>query len=198
MRGIPGGSQNLCTGSLVLSKVCRAPNGGLASLNFAAAQGVMGACSGCWAKGSAESQLFSRTASGPLKSGSHRPDMSGIPPDINPGFLSFALAEAGPDCAGKTEENASAANNAPIKIAMRIRIFEFLHRSGSCAYFAAQLLWPTQSARPGRACPFTTTFKINVMVLLSPTGAPFREGCVSMAISSPAFMAFLVHPARTI
>src|ERR1700726_1968189 len=97
MRGTPGGSQYLCTGSFVLSKVCKAPNGGLTPLNFAAAQGVMGACSGCFANGSAASQVFTLTPSGPLTSASQMPDRSGMPPDIKPGCGVFSFAGPGTD-----------------------------------------------------------------------------------------------------
>src|SRR6476646_4923586 len=109
MRGTAGGSQNLCTGSFVLSNVCRAPNGGRTPLNLAAAHGVMGACSGWAAKGSEESQLFNRKPSGPLKLGFHVPDRSGMPPDITPVFLFAAAAGLGDDWAAKSPEKVSAA-----------------------------------------------------------------------------------------
>ena len=114
------------------------------------------------------------------------PDRSGMPPDIRPGFCAVALAEAGADWAGKSEENASAAPSATIKTAMRIRILSFLP--------GCRLLY---SDRPGSAWPLTTTFKMNVIVLEIPTGAPFREGCVSIVMSSPVFIELLLHPART-
>src|SRR5580692_9272217 len=122
MRGTPGGSQYLCTGSFVSLNVCRAPNGGRTSLNFSAAQGVIGAFSGCWANGSEESQVFSRTPSGPWKSGSQMPERSGTPPDIRPGCCGFAPAEGGADWAGNSEENASVAPRAAIKTFTRNRI----------------------------------------------------------------------------
>src|SRR5579864_2525770 len=187
MRGTPGGSQYLCTGSFVSLNVCRAPNGGLTPLNFSAAHGVMGAFSGCAANGSDGSQVFSRIPSGPWKSGSQMPDKSGTPPDIGPGFCAFAAAPAGADWAGKPEENASAAPIAKIKTTMRIRILRFLH--------GCRLLY---SDRLGSACPLTTAFKMNVIVLEIPTGAPFLEGCVSIVMSSPVFIELLLHPARTI
>src|SRR5271165_3351484 len=143
MRGMPGGSQYRCTGSLVLSNVCRAPNGGLASLNFSAAQGVMGACSGCCANGSDESQVFSLTPSGPLKSGSHRPDKSGIPPDIRPGFLDFSPAEFAADWANSTEEKNSAANIASTDTTMRFRnMKENLQQFPFRAYSPPHQIWP--------------------------------------------------------
>src|SRR5271169_4309614 len=130
MRGTPGGSQYLWTGSFVSLNVCKAPNGGRTSLNFSAAQGVMGACSGCLANGSEESQVFSLMPSGPWKSGSQMPDRSGTPPDIRPGCFAFAPGGAGADWAGKSEENANVASRAKIKTAMRIRILSFLQGCG--------------------------------------------------------------------
>src|ERR1700722_16379136 len=131
MRGTPGGSQYLCTGSFVLSKVCRAPNGGLTVLNFSAAQGVIGAFSGFFANGSAESQLFSRMPSGPWKSGSQIPERSGMPPDIRAVFCAdFMPGAVGAVWAGKFAENASTAPRVPIKIDVGIRIFSFL--MGGC------------------------------------------------------------------
>src|SRR5579863_2809855 len=125
----------------------------------------MGACSGCLANGSEESHVFTLVPSGPLKSASQVPERSGIPPDIRPGCRGFASAEPGAVCAGKLEEDASAATIAAIKTASRIRIFAFLR--------ADRL---THSDRPGSAWPLTTTLRMNVIVLEIPTGAPFREG----------------------
>src|SRR5882762_4251750 len=88
MRVMPGGSQYLCTGSLVSSKVCLAPNGGLASFHFAAAQGAMGASSGFWPKGSEESQVLIRMPSG---LGAQRPDRSGACEDVS-NCLDFAAS----------------------------------------------------------------------------------------------------------
>src|SRR5215470_11433870 len=119
MRGMPGGSQNLCTGSFVLSIVCSAPKGGLTPLNFSAAQGVIGVFSGCWANGSDGSQLLSRMPSGPWKSGSQIPDKSGTPAG---GFAVFAPAEPGADWAQNTEGKASPHKIATIATTTRIRI----------------------------------------------------------------------------
>src|SRR5690242_20663077 len=130
MRGTPGGSQNLCTGSFVLSNVCRAPNGGLTPLNFSAAQGVMGACSGCLANGSEESHVLTLVPSAPLKSASQVPERSGIPLAIRPGCRVFGSPDPGAVCAGKLEENANADANAAVKIATRIGIFFVLRANG--------------------------------------------------------------------
>src|ERR1700687_2669321 len=68
---MPGGSQYFWTGSLTASKVALAPNGGLAALNLATAQGVIGSSSGLVPRGSDGSQLGAppSTAHGPDKSG---------------------------------------------------------------------------------------------------------------------------------
>src|ERR1700722_11249954 len=121
MRGTPGGSQNLCTGSFVLSNVCNAPNGGRTPLNFSAACGVIGACSGCLANGSEESQLLIRTPSGPLKSGFQIPDKSGIPPAITPGFCEVAGAGGVEVWACTSAENAVTA--AKVAAIIKVRIF---------------------------------------------------------------------------
>src|ERR1700739_4059758 len=142
---MPGGSQNLCTGSLVLSIVWRAPKGGLTLLNFSAAQGVIGAFSGCWANGSDESQVFSLMPSGPWKSGSQMPDRSGIPADA---VGAFAPAEPSADWAHNTREKLHAATIAAIKTSNRIRILPNLRASwtvrfnlaGKCAIGSGCLL----------------------------------------------------------
>src|ERR1700739_3213379 len=142
---MPGGSQNLCTGSLVLSIVWRAPKGGLTLLNFSAAQGVIGAFSGCWANGSDESQVFSLMPSGPWKSGSQMPDRSGIPADA---VGAFAPAEPSADWAHNTREKLNSATVAAIKTSNRIRILPNLRASwtvrfnlaGKCAIGSGCLL----------------------------------------------------------
>src|SRR5579863_1697358 len=185
MRGMPGGSQYRCTGSFVLSNVCSAPKGGRALLNFSAAQGVIGACSGCLANGSDESQVLSRMPSGPWKSGSQMPERSGMPLAIRPGFGAFASAGTAAVCAEIRGAQAAAAMNPTIQIAVRIRITI----SPGCMQ--------PYSDRPGSGCPLTTVFRMKVIVLVIPTGAPFLDGCVSITISSPAFIELLLQPART-
>src|SRR5467141_2268719 len=122
MRVMPGGSQYLCTGSLMPSKVCLAPNGGLASFHFAAAQGAMGASSGFWPKGSEESHVFIRIPSG---LGAQRPDKSGACADVW-GCLDFAASARAAVCADSTDEKTNTATSAFVKRTKRFRILQLL------------------------------------------------------------------------
>src|SRR5712692_7980106 len=111
MRVIPGGSQYLCTGSLMPSKVCLAPNGGLASFHLAAAQGAMGASSGFWPNGSEESQVFIRIPSG---LGAQRPDRSGTRVAIL-GWWGFAAPCCATVCADRMHGTVSVVTRATVK-----------------------------------------------------------------------------------
>src|ERR1700722_17905245 len=101
MRVIPGGSQYLSTGSLGLSNVPLAPNGGLAAFSFSRAEGVIGSWSGLAPVGSDGSQLVACPPVIIQMPDKHRGSV--------PVWLFFAFA--GLDCAGvcavrfKTQEN---------------------------------------------------------------------------------------------
>src|SRR5882672_1253574 len=111
MRVMPGGSQYLCTGSLMPSKVCLAPNGGLASFHLAAAQGAMGASSGFWPKGSEESHVFILIPSG---LGAQRPDRSGVCAEVSD-CLDFAASGRAAVWADRAGDNASIVATAKVK-----------------------------------------------------------------------------------
>src|SRR5260370_10372716 len=104
------------------SKVCLAPNGGLASFHLAAAQGTMGASSGFAPYGSEESQVLILMPSG---RGVQRPEKSGVWAVVLGGW-GFPDPSWTTDWADRMDEEASNVTRAMVRTTKRFRILRLL------------------------------------------------------------------------